>query len=86
MVVGLPLLVTLVVVVAITILPQRGRKKDLGMSQNCHLGPVAQWLEHPAHNRAVHGSNPCGSTIIWVTGAMVAHRTFNPLVPGSSPG
>ena len=37
----------------------------------CHLsgvvyplafGPVAQWLEHPAHNGVVLGSSPSGST------------------------
>lgn len=27
------------------------------------VGPVAQWLEHAAHNRMVVGSNPTGPTI-----------------------
>lgn len=25
-------------------------------------GPIAQWLEQPAHNRSVTGSSPVGST------------------------
>ena len=27
-----------------------------------YIGPIAQWLEHPAHNRQVLGSSPSGST------------------------
>ena len=26
------------------------------------VGPLAQWLELPAHNRSVAGSSPAGST------------------------
>ena len=35
-----------------------------------NLGPLAQWLEHPAHNRAVLGSNPRGPTF---TGEYIFH-------------
>ena len=34
-------------------------------SNNKHynnIGPLAQWLEPPAHNRLVAGSSPAGST------------------------
>ena len=34
------------------------------------FGPLAQWLEHPAHNRTVLGSSPRGPT----TGENVFHR------------
>lgn len=33
------------------------------ISYNHSRGPLAQWLELPAHNRSVAGSSPAGSTI-----------------------
>ena len=38
---------------------------DILIKSSICNGPLAQWLELPAHNRAVIGSSPMGSTIIF---------------------
>jgi hypothetical protein len=37
-------------------------RQALLISRRYPLGPIAQLVEHPAHNRMVAGSNPAGST------------------------
>ncbi len=46
---------------------------------------VAQLVEHSTFNAGVVGSSPTGVTIKLPSGAMVARRTLNPKVVGSTP-
>jgi hypothetical protein len=38
--------------------------QNIKLKYNLVCGPLAQWLELPAHNRSVAGSSPAGSTIL----------------------
>src|SRR5205823_13007722 len=40
------------------------RRPILGVVHQARDGPIAQWLEHPAHNRRVAGSIPAGPTTV----------------------
>jgi hypothetical protein len=41
------------------------------------LGPIAQWLERPAHNRLVAGSNPAGPTSVLGLTVRVGSLSFS---------
>ncbi len=61
--------------------------RGLGIIIKEIAGPIAQWLEHPAHNRLVPGSNPGGPTRHPESGIILRERPFNPNIHrGRTPG
>jgi Kdo2-lipid IVA lauroyltransferase/acyltransferase len=42
----------------------------------CFIGPVVQWLEHPAHNGVVVGSNPARPTTVFLLYMALSIKNF----------
>ena len=66
--------------------PTSARRSATSCLRLAVRGPIAQWLERPAHNRLVAGSNPAGPTRCQLRATIIQQLGRSKLLERAQPG